>query len=175
MKKHTKKQLMRLRIALIFESQKRNRYMKKHKVFKEMGENVLFQPRIIPSDPELIKLHNNIVVGSNTTFVNHDFIHSVFNNYVGEYRYGYNAGCIEIMDNVFIGTGSIIMPNVRIGPNAIVAAGSVVTKDVKENTIVAGVPAKVIGTFEDSLNKRINNGGLTDEQLWEKFDNEKNK
>ena len=37
------------------------------------------------------------------------------------------------MDNVFIGTGTIIMPNVKIGPNAIIAAGSVVTKDVEEN------------------------------------------
>ena len=83
MKKHTKKQFMRLRIALIFESQKRNRYIKKHKIFREMGENVFFQPRIIPSDPELIKFHNNIVVGSNTTFVNHDYIHSVFNKIAG--------------------------------------------------------------------------------------------
>ena len=73
---------MRLRVALIFESGKRNRYLKKHKIFREMGDNVLFQPRIIPSDPELIKIHNNVVVGSNTTFVNHDFIHQVFNNYL---------------------------------------------------------------------------------------------
>ena len=175
MKKHTKKQLTRLRVALIFESGRRNRYLKKHKIFKEMGENVLFQPRIIPSDPELIKLHNNIVVGSNTTFVNHDYIHQVFNNYIKEYKYDYNSGSIEIMDNVFIGKGTIIMPNIRIGPNAIVAAGSIVTKDVPENTVVAGIPAKPIGTFEESMKKRINNGNLTDEQLWERFNNEKNK
>ena len=175
MKQHTKKQLTRLRVALIFESTKRNKYLKKHKIFREMGENVLFQPRIIPSDPELVKLHNNIIVGSNTTFVNHDYIHQVFNNYLGEYKYTYNAGCIEIMDNVFIGTGTIIMPNIKIGPNAIIAAGSVVTKDVPENTVVAGIPAKPIGKFDDCMKKRINIGYLTDEQLWEKFDNEKNK
>lgn len=175
MKKHTKKQLTRLRIALIFESKKRNKYIKKHKIFKEMGENVFFQPRIIPSDPELIKFHNNIVVGSNTTFVNHDYIHAVFNNYVGEYHYNYSAGCIEIMDNVFIGTGSIIMPNVKIGPNAIIAAGSVVTKDVEENTIVGGVPAKPIGKFDECMKKRKNKINLTDDELWEIFNNEKNK
>ena len=175
MKKHTKKQLTRLRIALIFFFFKRNRYIKKHHIFKEMGENVLFQPRIIPSDPELIKIHNNVIVGSNTTFVNHDYIHQVFNNYIKEYKYTYNSGCIEIMDNVFIGTGSIIMPNIKIGPNAIIAAGSVVTKDVPENTIVAGVPAKPIGTFEECMKKRIVQGYLTDDELWEMFDNEKNK
>lgn len=175
MKEYTKKQLMRLRVALIFESGKRNRYLKKHKIFREMGDNVLFQPRIIPSDPELIKIHNNVVVGSNTTFVNHDFIHQVFNNYLAEYKYTYNSGCIEIMDNVFIGTGSIIMPNVKIGPNAIIAAGSVVTKDVEEDAIVAGVPAKKIGSFKECMKKRINQGSLTADELWELFDNEKNK
>lgn len=175
MKKHVKKQLMRLRVALIFESGKRNRYLKKHKVFREMGENVLFQPRIIPSDPELIKLHNNIVVGSNTTFVNHDYIHQVLNNYLKEYKYSYYAGCIEIMDNVFIGTGTIIMPNIKIGPNVVIAAGSIVTKDVPENSVIAGVPAKVVCTFDEYMKKRINNGTLTDDELWEKFDEEKNK
>jgi len=175
MKKHTKKQLTRLRIALIFESNRRNKYIKKHKIFKEMGENVFFQPRIIPSDPELIKFHNNIIVGSNTTFVNHDYIHSVFNNYVGENQYAYTTGCIEVMDNVFIGTGTIIMPNIKIGPNAIIAAGSVITKDVEENTIVGGVPAKPIGKFDEYMKKRKTTGNLTDDELWEKFNNEKNK
>ena len=42
----------------------------------------------------------------------------------------------------------------KIGPNAIVAAGSVVTKDVPEGTIVGGNPAKVIGKFEDFVIKR---------------------
>jgi acetyltransferase-like isoleucine patch superfamily enzyme len=63
-------------------------------------------------------------------------------------------GCIEVMDNVFIGANSIIMPNVRIGPNAIVAAGSVVTKDVGEGVIVAGVTARVIEKINDIYLKR---------------------
>lgn len=45
--------------------------------------------------------------------------------------------------------------NLRIGPNAIVAAGSVVVKDVPEGTIVGGNPAKVIGRFDDLLAKRM--------------------
>ena len=58
------------------------------------------------------------------------------------------------MDNVFIGLGSIIMPNVRIGENCIIGAGSVVTKDVPNNTVVAGVPAKKICSFDDYMKKR---------------------
>ena len=49
------------------------------------------------------------------------------------------------------------MPNVRIGSNSIVAAGSIVTKDVPSNSIVAGNPAKVIGNFEELVKKRTSN------------------
>jgi len=53
-------------------------------------------------------------------------------------------GFIEIDDDAWLGTGAIILPNVRIGIGAVVGAGSVVTKDVPDFTIVGGVPAKVI-------------------------------
>jgi len=52
---------------------------------------------------------------------------------------------VTIMDFVFIGPRAIILPGVTVGKGAIVAAGAVVTKDVLAGTIVAGVPAKVIG------------------------------
>jgi hypothetical protein len=65
-------------------------------------------------------------------------------------------GCIEIMDNVFIGSNCIILYNTRIGPNALVGAGSVITKDVPPNTIVSGVPANVIGSFDEYYLKRLN-------------------
>lgn len=169
MKEYTKKQLLRLRISLIFESKKRTKYIVKHKVFKSVGENFFFQPRMIPADPELIKFHNNVSVASGVTFINHDLIHNVVNN-TGT-NIPYNSGCIEVMDNVFIGSNSIIMPNVKIGPNAIIAAGSVVTKDVEPNTVVGGNPAKKICTFDELVEKRKN---MKIMDPWEKF-NEKNK
>ena len=52
---------------------------------------------------------------------------------------------VEIGDYVFIGPRSIILPGVKIGRGAVVAAGAVVTKDVDDFAIVGGVPAKVIG------------------------------
>ncbi|WP_413374824.1 DapH/DapD/GlmU-related protein [Paenibacillus taichungensis] len=51
---------------------------------------------------------------------------------------------ITIQDNVWIGTGVLVLPGVTIGKNSVVAAGSTVTKDVPDNTLVAGTPAKVI-------------------------------
>lgn len=66
---------------------------------------------------------------------------------------------LEISDNVTIGSHSIIMPGVRyIGKNSIVSAGSVVTKRVPDNVIVAGNPAKILGSIEGlNVHKRNNN------------------
>lgn len=174
MKEYTKNQLHRLRIALMINSKKRNQYIIKHKIFRSVGENFFFQPRFIPSDPKLIKFHNNDIVTSNVTFVNHDIFNLGLSK-LGQGDFCYHTGCIEVLDNVFIGCNSTILGNVRIGPNAIIAAGSVVTKDVPENSVVAGVPAKVIGTFEDYVNKRkIDNRMYSVDELWEKFEIEKN-
>jgi maltose O-acetyltransferase len=52
---------------------------------------------------------------------------------------------VEIGNYVFIGPRAIILPGVKIGNGAVVGAGAVVTRDIKENEIVGGVPAKVIG------------------------------
>lgn len=174
MKEYTKKQLRRIRIALIFESKKRTKYIIKKKVFKSVGDNFFFQPRFIPSDPELIKFHNNVTVASGVTFINHDLIHNVMQN-IDNSWYNYYAGCIEVMDNVFIGSNSTILPNVKIGPNAIIAAGSVVTKDVPENSVVAGVPAKVIESFDDYMSKRKQIKSQNPDEMWKIFDEEKNK
>jgi len=54
---------------------------------------------------------------------------------------------VVIKRNAWIGAGAIILPGVTVGENAVVAAGAVVNKDVAENTIVAGVPAKVVKTL----------------------------
>lgn len=54
-------------------------------------------------------------------------------------------GPVEIGDYVFIGPRAIILPNVKIGKGAVVAAGAVITKDVPGFAVVGGVPAKVIG------------------------------
>lgn len=55
-------------------------------------------------------------------------------------------GNVEIGNYVWIGANTFINPGVRIGDNSVVGANSVVTKDIKENTIVGGVPAKLIRT-----------------------------
>jgi len=62
-------------------------------------------------------------------------------------------GKITIKENCFIGDSTIILPGVEIGPDAIVGAGSVVTKDVMSQTIVAGNPAHYLGKTDDYISK----------------------
>lgn len=58
-------------------------------------------------------------------------------------------GKVSIGNYVYIGSGALIMPGVTIGDNALIAAGSVVTKSVPPRTVVAGNPARIICTIEE--------------------------
>lgn len=134
----------------------RGRYLKKKHILAEVGDNVRFQPRLVPLYPELIKLHNNITVAAGVRFVTHDAVHTVLNK-LGKGRFNEMVGCIEVMDNVFVGANSTILPNVRIGENVIIGANSLINKDCEPNSVYAGIPAKRIGSFEDFVAKRNGN------------------
>jgi len=54
------------------------------------------------------------------------------------------TGLVEVGDYAFVGAGSIVLPRVRIGRNSIVGAGSIVTKDIPENVVCMGAPARVV-------------------------------
>ncbi len=145
-----------LRLFSIPSSKKRTQYLREKGIFFDIGENCSIMSRIVPLYAKLIKIGNNVHIASKVNFVTHDVSHVMLNadpDLKGE-RFQEKIGCIEIQDNVFVGAGTTILYNVRIGSNVIIGAGSLVNKDVPSNSVVAGIPARVIGSFEDYLAKR---------------------
>lgn len=67
---------------------------------------------------------------------------------------------IVIGDNVFIGNNAIILPGVTIGNNCVIGAGAVVTKDIPSNSVVGGIPARVIKSMDDYKNKLSTKGAV---------------
>lgn len=139
-------------------SHKRTAFLKKSNVFAEFGDNCYYCSRKIPEEPYLVKLHNNVVIAANVNFITHDILNDMLARKIGakpgEKLSEYHMGTIEVFDNVAIGSDVTILYGTKIGPNAIVAAGSVVTKDVPEGVIVGGNPAKVIGTVDALIENR---------------------
>lgn len=172
MKYDSKKRIVRLMYLLIPRARTRSKLLKRFNYFYKMGENVHFQPRILPANPELISFHNNIAVAADVHFINHDIVHKVFNG-LNKGNFKSHLGCIEIMDNVFIGAHTIILPNVKIGPNVIIAAGSVITKDVPEGFIYGGIPAKPLGKFDDLVAKRLaESAGINKHGVMKRYEEE---
>lgn len=79
---------------------------------------------------------------------------------------------MKIGNNVFVGAGSIILPNVVIGDNVVIGAGSIVSRSLEANAVYAGVPAKTICSIEDYKNKTISKikmGGVIFERKYRTF------
>ena len=64
-------------------------------------------------------------------------------------------GKVKIGNNVFIGYGTIILPNVTIGSQVVIGAGSVVNRNLPDNCVATGNPCKVIGSYEDFVKKNL--------------------
>lgn len=173
----------KIKMYLISNANKRSKLLIKKNVFRSVGKNFFFQTRTIPDEPKLISFGDNVSVASGVTFVTHDVIDKVLNNLEEDFTYNYNCAPIEIGNNVFIGCNVTILPNVKIGNNVIIAAGSIVNKDVPDNSVVGGNPAKVISSFDEYVRKRKDeNERLVYpstykeiDYIWNKFQDEKNK
>lgn len=120
-------------------------FMKRHGGLYSIGNDVAINVGINITDPAYVRIGNNCSLSA-CTLLGHDGVIRILNNAYGKKLD--SVGKIDIRDNSFVGHGAIVMPGVTIGPNSIVSAGSVITKDVPPGMIVGGVPGKVIGTTE---------------------------
>lgn len=119
-------------------------------VARQMGVKVGQRCRLLTIDfgdePWLISMGDKVTVTAGVRFVTHDGSTWLMEDNQGR-RYHYAR--IEIGNEVFIGINSILMPGVRIGEQCIIGAGSVVTKSVPSGCIVAGNPARIIGSYNE--------------------------
>lgn len=125
-------------------------YLRRWGGLQSLGENCEINTGVVFTDPAYVCIGNNVVM-ADCTLIGHDGAIAMLNRAYGT-RLD-SVGKIVLRDNVFIGHGAIILPGNTIGPNAIVAAGAVVTRDVAPGDIVGGVPARPISRVDDLLRR----------------------
>jgi acetyltransferase-like isoleucine patch superfamily enzyme len=111
----------------------------------QIGDGCFIVPTDLGTEPYLIKIGNHVAIAAEVSFATHDGAVWVFRDEVPDLQV---FGPIVIEDNCIIGLRAIIFPNVRIGRNSVIAAGSVVINDVPPNSVVMGVPARTFGGME---------------------------
>ena len=114
----------------------------------KIGENVKIIDTFFfdPSHCFLISIGDNSTICPNVRLIAHDASSKKMLGYT-------KIGRIDIGSNCFIGDSTIVLPNVHIGPNSIIGAGSVVVNSIPPDTVAAGNPAKTICSVEAYLNK----------------------
>jgi acetyltransferase-like isoleucine patch superfamily enzyme len=128
------------------------RYLGRWGGLYSVGENTTITKGAVFTDPAYVRIGNNCGI-SEATFIGHDGSIRVLNN-----AYGVRldaVGKIDVRDNSFIGYGAIIMPGVTIGPNSIVGAGAVVTKDVPPHTVVGAASTRVLMSTEELVQRKL--------------------
>ena len=129
-----------------------------------IGQNSYIEPPFYCSYGQNIHLGDNVYLNFMCTVLDNNVVHIGHNVMIGPLVQIYTAAHpiqaepriegrevakpIVIEDNVWVGGGAILLPGVRIGRNAVVGAGAVVSRDVLANTVVAGNPARVIREIE---------------------------
>lgn len=118
----------------------------------------IHEPRTVfidPTRPFLIEIGNNVEITRNVTILTHGYdwsvLKAVYGNVLG------SSGKVSIGNNVFIGMNSTILKGISIGNNVIIGANSLVNKDIPDNCVVAGNPAKVITDMGSYYKKRLSN------------------
>lgn len=123
-----------------------------------IGKNTFIGPNVyldVNHKPGKIKIGENCYITRNCSILVHSDAFmggplAIYEKYGGKRVFG----DIVIKDNVFIGFNCVLLPGVTIGKDVVVGAMSLITKDVPDGAIIAGVPAKIRGSIYDKLNMK---------------------
>jgi acetyltransferase-like isoleucine patch superfamily enzyme len=107
-----------------------------------IGKNVFINFDCVFLDLGGITIEDNVLIAPKVSLLSEGHPINV------EDRQALVPGHIHIRENAWIGAGATILPGITVGQNAVVAAGAVVSKDVPDNTVVGGIPAKIIKTIQ---------------------------
>ena len=119
-----------------------------------IGDNCeIFSDVSFGSEPYLIKIGNHVRITKGVCLITHDGGAWVLRYLRDEDKNIDLIGPITIGDNVHIGFNSIIMPGVNVGSNVIIGCNAIVTKDIPDNCVVAGIPARIIESIDEYRNK----------------------
>lgn len=102
------------------------------------------------TEPWIITLGNNVYITDGVRFITHDGGTLLYRNQIPDLEI---TKPITVGNDVYIGNNVIILPGVTIGNNVVIGAGAVVSKDIPENSVAVGVPARVIKTADEYLEK----------------------
>jgi acetyltransferase-like isoleucine patch superfamily enzyme len=117
----------------------------------KMGENVNFygiNPGTFSTEPWLISIGNNVYITNGCQFITHDGGTLILRKEVPDLEL---TAPISIGNDVYIGLNTTILPGVTIGNRVIIGTGSIVTKDIPDNSVAVGIPARVIKTVDQYL------------------------
>lgn len=137
------------------------------------GRHVYLKDRVYANfgltcvDDADIRIGNNVMFGPHVvlTTANHTIDPQLR---LGGYQY---ARDIVIEDNVWIGANVTVLPGVHIGQNSVIGAGSVVTKDIPENTVAMGIPCRPVRRIGQADNLFYDHGKRIDWEVLEEYDN----
>ena len=128
----------------------RVKYAKKIGVNMPFGDVHLYGDIGWGTEPWIITLGKNVHITNGVRFITHDGGTLLFRDIVPDLEI---TKPIVVGDNVYIGNNVLILPGVKIGNKVIIGAGAVVTKDIPDNSVAVGVPAKVIKTADEYFEK----------------------
>lgn len=112
--------------------------------YTDCGKNITVGKRVFINSGCRFQDQGGIAIGDDA-LIGHNVVLATLNHgFAPDSRKDLYPAPITIGRNVWIGANSTVLPGVTVGDNSIIAAGAVVTKDVPENAVVAGVPAKII-------------------------------
>ena len=116
-----------------------------------MGKHNAVSSHFWSSEPYLISVGSHCQITEGVRFYTHGGAGAVRRKYPSFDTFGK----IIIGDYVYIGSGAKILPGCIVGDNVLIAAGSVVTKSIPSNVVVAGNPAKIIGSIDEYIQRNL--------------------